>query len=1072
MQTTGRIHTTLEHGFAVGRAPAMCARIVLMASVLVAGCGKQPPPDVTAEPVEDAAAVADMELSTPAMPDGDAAGEETAFAADDESPTPLPPAEPDRPRMTFAAFRQEIEALEANAALAEALQICREMAGQFTEPQQQLFIADTIVRLRNNQRKTHELFIALQHMEALNSRSRSVIWQKMTDAGNVGRIIMRIAVRDYVPEMAEEAGRLLVGMRDQRGVDTIIARLAKDPASGLSALFLDVLAGEPGVLDWNHLMQLCEASARSGDNQAAIVALVLDTLEHSVMTAPHIEADEDPLPAVPDWAKLAMATRTELQPEIVKAVLLLVEKNPPPMDDDDAQAAPVAEQTAARGLSILKRSGYVSAPSVALERLRHGPSRAAARHLVDLMQSTSDGFTILQLATLATIAANDAAIREPLVALLDQASFRLDSKALQALCAIIEQDAEHRVLAAKTLLDALTAWVTPGPTNEQNEESDVPDYRMLRLLMSADLRNDVTGALITLLEHAVIPPDAEADGHAPVLSDALLSRARALLIASRFEQLAQTAIDRLNQAPPRPVAALLVDLLGEIPRQLGEDHVAALCELSTAEGPNRALIMGLVVDILSWYAGAGRPLPDQPDETTAPDFSTLPARTGAELSENVVNAMVAYLLDHVPDADGEVDPDAAGAVERIRTILSESGYREIGPALLARLAQQPPAPVAEVLAAAMGAIAHDLDIDLLAQLAVLATQAEHNRGVAIAVLAQVPGRLNATVLGALCDLAVEPSDHQVAGLDLLLAGLGWAVGGGRPIEDQPDRRTEPDWKRLPFVIEERSRIKVSETLIDYVVQRATADAGEAEHDAHADMPARVKDVLVSSGCPFVPGALVARLNQAPPRPVAALLVDLLGEIPHQLGEDHVAALCELSTADGPNRTLIMGLVVDMLSWYAGAGRPLPDQPGETTAPDFSTLPARTGAELSQNVVNAMVAYLVDHVPDADGEVGPDAAEAVERIRIGEAAADSDDSVLLRSRRVLLESGYGSVPGQLVARLTAQPRLTVATFIAGMLHEIPDRLTADMVRDLSSAAHEAEGPYRDILVGIVIKCMRR
>lgn len=896
--------------FAKRRITASLGLVMLM---LLTGCGKtesdQETAGANAEPTAAAAKTNAIPPDTGAPPEADTNGRPAGTAAtDDEDSVDVP--------QDFETVRFEIEALEADAAFTDAMMLTRKASRIFTEPDQQAYLKRVLPRLRDLRREAAGLSFAVRRLEEQQAGNQEVAWEKLLNAGEVGRIYLRRAVRQSPAEVAVEAARRLYERDDPKAVDAVLDRIEASPATDAAAKLLDILAEHQDTLDWRELARLCELSADAGPNRAAAVGVVLDALVRSVPTVQAKDEGDEKATGKPGPAldKLATTTRTELQPRIVRAVLLLVERHPPPPADAEKPTRHSAQQTAARGLRMLKASRYTCVPPETLLRLRHGPSTDAARHLVDLLRATTDQLSIIQLTQLATIAATEPSVRGPLLTVLDQEAFRLDDESLRKLCDMAAQGGENRTEAVATLLNALASWVTPTPKDKDDKVQ--PDFSKLRPLMSGKLQEDVASTSLALLTRAAQPAKPEGAEQPP---EELVAQARSLLLKSRLPQLPGLVVKQLTEKPPQPVAEMLIGLLGTIPDQVRTGQLTALCALAEQDTPPRPATVELVLDTLAWSVGGGRPVKDKPDQTTAPALEELRQATPESVQTTVTDALMSFLADHAA-LDEEAAKANAALAEQSRKLLVTSGYRSVPDTALERLKAAPAVPVAEMLVGVVIDARLGRGPDIVAGLVDLAAKEGAVQRVALDDLREVPDELSGAMLKTLCDTAARPSPNQAPALDVILTGLEWSVGGGRPVKNKPDQTTPPALDQLPQVTGDALEQRAVETLVTYLQQRAAPpeDEPEAETKTHTALQARTKKMLIESGYRSVPHRLVSGIKTTPPPAVVMAFSDILRQMPERLTPDLLADISAIArSVEGDSQKALANLVVAALQPESG-----------------------------------------------------------------------------------------------------------------------------------------------------------
>jgi len=228
---------------------------LLLCGLLLAGCGTdettKPPLDSgkgrtavdVARPVP-----ARKEAAPPQPPPEEEPGEKQA-EPQAKRPTTKEPAAPAREPDDFDEKLGEVLALEEDARIFEAMKLCRDLRVRFKEHPKVMQLDGVATRLRAEKLAAAGMPAVIEKLGSEDSEVAKVARASLKEAGQLGAIFLRKAVRERADTVAIEAAKLLAAIRDARAPHTFATRLTEDPPKPLRAALCKGLAELGDLVD-------------------------------------------------------------------------------------------------------------------------------------------------------------------------------------------------------------------------------------------------------------------------------------------------------------------------------------------------------------------------------------------------------------------------------------------------------------------------------------------------------------------------------------------------------------------------------------------------------------------------------------------------------------------------------------------------------------------------------------------------------------------------------------------------------------------------------------------------------
>ena len=474
-----------------------------------------------------------------------------------------------------------------------------------------------------------------------------------------------------------------------------------------------------------------------------------------------------------------------------------------------------------------------------------------------------------------------------------------------------------------------------------------------------------------------------------------VERAAALLVAIGDKSVPDILVERMTPKPSSPEAAALMKMLPELKGSLHYGLVAQLCELSKGGLADRLCLVDVVIGALEESAAPAWAPGVAPGRQGKPALESLSARMTADEQLAAAQFLIEFVEQQAvprPKESPRTQEEKA-LMSRAESLLLESRFPEVPLLLLTELnTKHRTGPVADRL---------------------------------MALYAGGMGPPDDAVLTGLCTYAAGKGVNQTAAVGLLMDALENLVTA--PVDKgQPGaRRSAPALAKLAVMLDRKLQLAVVDCLVS-LVEELSAPRAETAPPPTADETAaldRATKILVQSGLPQVPGALVSKLTAAKAGAYADTLVSMLGRITHRLGEAELNQLALHAAGGSAHQAAETGFLMAALE-RAASELPAPDGAAAAGPFHFEALPARLGPGLQSSAVNALIAF------------------------IEKQSATAAPEELQRAERILVESDLRQVPGLLVTKLTAAPAGPTSDRLAGMLGAVVGNLSTDEMKRLA------------------------
>lgn len=253
------------------------AALILSVPLLVFGCspnqeeaateGPAPPSsnadaDGRAAPDDTAPANAPVDPTEPASPSvREQQSEANKATESDAIPTKTAELDPQPVGDTadFAADMARVHELERDARFAEALLLCRQMRARYRSPEAMREIGEGIVRLNRYSTRSGQLRYALRQLAAQHPDARTYARRTLLDAGELGRILLRKAVRDREDmDIAVAAAETLASAPELDWLPFFVKHLSPLPAEPLRGILLEEVAANAERLPLDSCLALMD----------------------------------------------------------------------------------------------------------------------------------------------------------------------------------------------------------------------------------------------------------------------------------------------------------------------------------------------------------------------------------------------------------------------------------------------------------------------------------------------------------------------------------------------------------------------------------------------------------------------------------------------------------------------------------------------------------------------------------------------------------------------------------------------------------------------------------------------
>ncbi len=512
-------------------------------------------------------------------------------------------------------------------------------------------------------------------------------------------------------------------------------------------------------------------------------------------------------------------------------------------------------------------------------------------------------------------------------------------------------------------------------------------------------------------------------------SEKQVAEAGPILIELRDKYVPYLFVERLRTNPPGPVIMALVKTLNDMNRQLDYSLITDLCDLASQEGPNRVVLVNLILDSLEQsvtLAPAAPPPDGAPPPQIPPALDKLPARLGS-LESRVVALLIKFVEQQAaPRAADAPAPSAeeTAALARAEKMLVQARFPSVPPTLVQKLIGDPAVPVRDAI---------------------------------VKLLKQMTARLDADNLTQLSAYTAKGGANQLAAVSLVMDTLEGSVTPPPPA-NAPTQQMQPVLNKIPARLDGALQSAVVDALVAFVKKQSAPRATDAPAPSAEETAAlaRAERMLVQARFPSVPPTLVKKLTGDPTVPVRDAIVKLLKQMTARLDADDLAQLSAYATKSGANQLAAVSLVMDTLE---GSVTPPPpaDAPTQQMQPVLNKIPARLDGALQSAVVDALVAFV-------EKQSAPRAADAP-------APSAEETAALARAERMLVQAGFPALPDLLVRKLVSDPASAGTAQTVKLLKQMSDRMDKGEVLQLSNLAAGA-GPNKSLFADLVIHVLSK
>ena len=911
------------------------------------------------------------------------------------------------PGKRFSQSFLEISELEKATKFGEAAATCRQAMATFTEPAQKQLLADALVRLTRGEESAIELAAAVKSLAAESKPTLDSAREALKNAGEVGRIHLRKAVRAETGAIQEEAGSLLIVLGDKYVPAIFVDELIESHSPGIARLIGRTRAG----LDTEMIMKLAPSAAAYFTD----MTVFLDALERTatlepVGTARH--ADKSPL-MKPE--RLLPRFTTAQRTTIAKMLTAFLEKYANENAKPEEQAAAVRVETLLREGRFPEASGIVSGT---LSRYRTAP---LSQRLIAILHGMADRVDTPALTTLVGAAGSHGSINSP-VALL--------------------------------VIDILEARLTTEPKSGSSRKKS-PDWKLLSFHLDKSLRLPVATMLEAYVEKLAAP---QPDGKALTEEQkAGLARASAILIESNFPETPGLLVSRLRNNLSGPVSEQLLALLKPMPGRLDQASIAQLIDCAINAKDDKSATVDFLIDVLEAEAG----LDKGKKGTPATGLDILPARLDMALHSSSVSTLVSHVDKQwakMKTDTSALSPEETATLERVEHLLVGSRFPAVPALLVARLATvKDPAPAAR-LESMLSKMTDRLDWATLKALAQRATSEGPNKAAATALVldaldsialsptpvtrstkpsatdsgklaSRLPPDVQPEIAGALvaCMRTPKPTDKDkelIARTEKILVSSGLPQITALLIAEISADQSAPSAERCA-----RLFLKMPAALphLDASAQNTFLRllmASIEKSDTDRTTLAAVEKLLATGGMVRTQPEMVAKLVSLKPGPVADRLSRILVKVTQLMDQETMKTLSSNVAQGNEMQPILVGVLIDAIDDIAAAPTVITTDSQRSTIA-LGVLPMRLNQDTGAAVANALAAFLkkqaTQYKPPAQNP------SHVER------------SLVARAKRILVESRLPTVPKLLAAQIAEDPASPVADQAVMLLSQATDRL---------------------------------
>ncbi len=233
--------------------------IMLIATLLIGGCGRAPevPPPAPEAQEADAPARPDPPDAPPPAPEPEPLIE--------PHPEPPVPAEPGAdPELAARNALLVITYLERQAQFFEAFTALRDLSIAYPQYRTLLGINDGMQRLRRHRENAVQITTALDRFDSYTPRQLTVVQRQFANVADTAELLLSREVREADDTRAGQALTLLQELAPAATAGAAAERLLHHPETTLRQVCLDHVAAAPGALDTDGLTALYHAAVARG----------------------------------------------------------------------------------------------------------------------------------------------------------------------------------------------------------------------------------------------------------------------------------------------------------------------------------------------------------------------------------------------------------------------------------------------------------------------------------------------------------------------------------------------------------------------------------------------------------------------------------------------------------------------------------------------------------------------------------------------------------------------------------------------------------------------------------------
>ncbi len=199
-----------------------------------------------------------------------------------ETVTDVQPEPPEEVVVDLDAVLDEIAALEQDAKYFEAFTRVRDLSKTYRDRPEGAELIALQQRLYKCHRRSSGLDYAIRQLGSDSEVAVSVATGKLFEAGDVGLVFLRKAVRQAEPKIAAGAANILIEQSEPQIIRLMVERMEQDPPEPLGD-DLGRLLQRLDTIESEWIDRLCALARREGSSQSGAVGVLIDRLERSIL---------------------------------------------------------------------------------------------------------------------------------------------------------------------------------------------------------------------------------------------------------------------------------------------------------------------------------------------------------------------------------------------------------------------------------------------------------------------------------------------------------------------------------------------------------------------------------------------------------------------------------------------------------------------------------------------------------------------------------------------------------------------------------------------------------------------